>query len=76
MHTYRTENYSFITDGDPCDQSPVIIKKPIDPNDRYGEYEDVARIPYGDLKAFVATIIRQKRIERLEQTTDEEILGV
>jgi len=52
--------------GDICISAPGFQ----DPENRYE-----IKVEFDDLKSFVCSVIRQKRIEKIEKMTNDELLG-
>ena len=64
MHTTKTENILFIHDGDY--KADIMIVS--------GEKR--LTVPSEDMKAFMASWVRHKKINRLHEATDDEVLGL
>ena len=67
MHTFSEGDYVILHDGDY--QGEVIIR---DNKEPFGEVV----VPAALLRGFVAKQIRQNKISKLEQLSDNEVLGL
>lgn len=68
-HTTHTTHAAFIHDGD-FDGEVIIIIRGAD-----GAQDEQLTLDIQDLLEFVAEIVRDKRIARLEEMTPEQLLG-